>query len=464
MKSPIRHVRKPALAGQFYPASREALKKQIRECLDSATAKPDDSVNALIVPHASYAYSGPVAAEAYKTVLGRKFEAVIVIGFLQRIPLNGIFVDTAEFYETPLGKISAHTALAEEIRKQNGRLQETVKGDFSENSIEAQLPFLQESIPNLKLVPIYMGMQTPENARMLSAAIAAAIKRKNVLVVASSDLSHYHPAREAVDMDQKLIALVEKSDTDALGRLTGSGELEACGIGPILTVLFLAKNLAWSRPVLLRYAHSGEITGDNSGVVGYAALKFTGGAPAIRSEAALSHSDKQKIVSYVRGVLENHFDPEKEKPVLDAASPILNENRGVFITLKKEGGLRGCIGQIIATRPVRENLSEMALAAAFDDPRFGPITKEELPKLDIHVSILTIPQPVKSYEDIRLGTDGIVVRSGYRAGVFLPEVATETGWNQKEFFEHCARDKAGIHPKDFGNLSLSTFQTDSFGE
>lgn len=456
--------RKATLAGQFYPASPATLKKEIAGYLAKASSTTDSNVKALIVPHAGYPYSGPVAAEAYKTVAGQKFDSVIVIGFFHRIPLAGIFVDTADSYETPLGKIPVDTVLANEIREQNSRLQEVVKSDFSENSLEVQLPFLQEVIPNLKIVPIYMGMQTPENAKILADAIAKSIEGKNVLVVASSDLSHYHPDAEARDMDKKLITLVETSSISALYQLDQDRQIEACGIGPITTVLYLAQKMSWENPMLIRYANSGDITGDYSGVVGYSAFKFLGAGSNDKISSELSATDKQKIVKYVRSALENHFDPKKLKPILDVTSPVLNEHRGVFVTLKENDELRGCIGQIIATQPVKENLHDMALAAAFEDPRFDPVTAQELGRIDIHVSILTIPQPVQSYKDIRLGMDGIVVKHGFRTGVFLPEVATETGWGQKEFFEHCAREKAGISERDFDKVQILTFQTDSFGD
>lgn len=130
--------------------------------------------------------------------------------------------------------------------------------------------------------------------------------------------------------------------------------------------------------------------------------------------------------------------------------------------MKKKGALRGCIGQILGYQPLRESIREMTLAAAFKDPRFPPLSMEELKGLEVHVSLLTEPQPVASYKDIRTGTDGIIVTCGWKKGVYLPEVATETGWDQRTFFASCALEKAGIDQTELDKTRIEVFQTEGF--
>jgi AmmeMemoRadiSam system protein A len=272
--------------------------------------------------------------------------------------------------------------------------------------------------------------------------------------VFSTDLSHFHPYDEAVPMDRKVIKLIEQGDVAELVQANQTGAVEACGLGPICTSLFLAKEMGWSGPALLRYANSGDVTGDHRSVVGYAAMAFT-------DSQGLSAKDQKAILEYAHAVLKAKIQ-KKPDPKLSVASSVLDEKRGIFVTLKENGRLRGCIGQILGQKPLRESIREMTLAAAFEDPRFPPVGSEELGDIKIHISFLTKPAPVKSYKDIRIGTDGIIVSHGWKKGVYLPEVATETGWDAKTFFTSCALEKAGIGQQDLEKTTIETFQTKGF--
>ena len=175
----------------------------------------------------------------------------------------------------------------------------------------------------------------------------------------------------------------------------------------------------------------------------------------------LNKNDQQKILSYIRELLKANLTKGLE-PALDLPKEFLDETKGIFVTLKKNDALRGCIGQIIAMHPLSQSIHDMALAAAFEDPRFPPLSLNELPGLQVHVSLLTKPQQVDSYKDIRIGTDGIIVTHGWKKGVYLPEVATELGWDKKAFFVSCAREKAGISQAELGETTIEVFQTESF--
>lgn len=264
--------RRAEFAGQFYPGQASILKGAVTAFLERAKASPDAKVRGLIVPHAGYAYSGSVAAEAYKSVQNRPFEAVVVIGFLHRSYLQGVFVDDGDSFETPLGKAVIHRRLAGQIRESDPVLGEEVKGSVGDHSMEVQVPFLQAAFKDLKIVPVYIGEQSIENAEALADSLARIILERQVLVVASTDLSHFHPYDEAVQKDQETIRLIEKGDVKKLVLASQSREVEACGLAPVITLLLLAEKLGWSKPSLLRYANSGDVTGDRRSVVGYAAM------------------------------------------------------------------------------------------------------------------------------------------------------------------------------------------------
>ena len=446
-------VRKPVVSGQFYPSDPKTLRKQVRQFLSRAASKPDPNVTAIIVPHAGYPYSGAVAAEAYKTVEGRKFDSVVVVAFLHQVFLSGVFVDDVDFYETPLGRVPVDRELVKKIRGVDPVLDADLPG-FQEHSLEVQLPFLQETIPGLKIVPVYIGEPSHKNMEVLASALGKYLEGRNVLLVFSTDLSHFHPYADAVERDQRTIKLIESPDAAVFLRADQAGEVEACGIGPIGTSLLLAAKMGWKGPTLIRYANSGDVTGDHASVVGYAAMAFTR-ATGFKAE------DQKAILEYSHAVLKAKLE-NKPEPQLSVTSPMLEEKRGIFVTLKKKGQLRGCIGQILGMETLKKNLHDMTLAAAFKDPRFPPLTPAELKDVHIHISILTQPTPVKSYKDIRLGIDGIIVSHGWEKGVYLPEVATETGWDQRTFFESCAVEKAGINESDLGDASIEVFQTEGF--
>lgn len=267
------NVRMPVVSGQFYPGNAGELRSLVQTYLGRATAASDPDVRGLIVPHAGYPYSGPVAAEAYKSITGRAYDAVILIGFTHRTPFRGVYVDRHDAYETPIGQVPVDQSLAEAIRADNPLLNGGPAGEgLDEHSLEVQIPFLQTVLNPLKIVPIYMSRQDAESARILARAIAKAITGKNVLVVASTDLSHYHPYEEAVRMDRGFVALAEKGDISELAAATQSGQVEACGAGPVMALLMLVEEMGWERPKLLRYANSGDITGTRGQVVGYAAM------------------------------------------------------------------------------------------------------------------------------------------------------------------------------------------------
>ncbi len=267
-------VRAAGVSGQFYPEDPQGLQKKVRQFLAAAGHVPDPDVRALIVPHAGYDYSGQIAAEAYKLVEGRQFDSVVIIAFSHRVFLQGVLVDDVAAYETPLGRVPVDRELVQEIQRLHPLFQSAMPGRFEEHSLEVQIPFLQETVPGLKIVPVYIGVQNITNITLLAEALAKTLAKRNVLVVATTDLSHFHSYEIASAKDRGLIAMFEKGNAKAIYNAYAQEEAEACGMGPVLTSILLAKKMNWAGPRLVRYANSGDVTGDRSSVVGYAAMAF----------------------------------------------------------------------------------------------------------------------------------------------------------------------------------------------
>ena len=267
-------VRAAVVSGQFYPGEPEILKKKVRKFLTAVEGHPDPRVRALIVPHAGYDYSGQVAAAAYKLVEGRKFDSVVIIAFLHRMFLQGVLIDNVTAYETPLGCVPVDCDLARKIQMFHPLFQNTISGRIEEHSLEVQLPFLQEAIPGLRIVPVYIGVQDITNITVLAEALVKTIEGRNVLMVATTDLSHFHSYETASRKDKTLIAMFEQMSGEAIYDAYAKEEAEACGMGPVLTLILLGKKMQWSGPHLVRYANSGDVTGERDSVVGYASMVF----------------------------------------------------------------------------------------------------------------------------------------------------------------------------------------------
>jgi len=457
-------VRKPAVAGQFYTGDPVALTKELTGFFSKAKKEPiPGKIVGLIAPHAGYMYSGQVAAYAFKLLDGLSFGTVVVISPSHIAYFPGASVYNGGAYETPLGTIPIDTALAGKIADQNERISLSDKGHGfvgmrGEHSLEVELPFLQAVLGKFKLVAIVVGDQDYATSESLGQAMAAALKGENALIVASSDLSHYHPYQEAVRLDNVVMDHVNSFDPKGLFRDISSGVCEACGGGPITATMIAAKGLGADKAKVLQYANSGDVTGDKSGVVGYmAAVMYNSKADSAKEKAGsekkkvgvdlgLSKDDKRILMDIAGKTIECKVKGEK-LPEFKVESPILKEKRGAFVTIKKHGQLRGCIGYLEAIKPLHITIQEMAESAALRDPRFPPVTPAELDELELEISVLTPLRKIKDINEIEIGKHGILLKKGYQQGVFLPQVATEQGWDRITFLEQVCH-KAGIHDKN----------------
>jgi len=264
-------VRKPVAAGTFYPGSASKLRSEIEDFLSNVEKVPiDGKIVAIIVPHAGYIYSGQVAAHAYKQIEGMHFDTVVMIGVSHRMPFRGAAIYKSGAYETPLGTVKVDDELTSELMSQTDILEFYPDADAIEHSLEVQVPFLQVVLSDFKIVPILMRDWSGMISHAISDALAKVMKDKNVLIVASTDMSHYHPYKEAVSMDDVALTSIKRMDIEQLDDDLASGEAELCGAGGVIVTLMTAKKLGAEGIEILKYANSGDVTGDKSdGVVGY---------------------------------------------------------------------------------------------------------------------------------------------------------------------------------------------------
>jgi len=494
---PLEKIRGPAVAGMWYEKHPDDLGKQVDELLEKAESEPIEHLRALICPHAGYAYSGPVAAEGYKQLIGRQFETVVVLGPSHRAAFEGASIPDAEAYETPLGLIPISAKAAQlpgvgpfmldapcEIDERpqwdpyhdwrHSPIEIPPFGEDTphtwEHSIEAQLPFLQRTLKEFELVPVLFGQQAdPE----VAARELEKIIDEKTLVVASSDLSHYLPYALARRLDATCVEAICEMKTAAMRRQ------DACGKLPILTLMYLARSQGW-RPKRLDVRNSGDITGDASrGVVGYAAIAFYegGGAAPEEGDSAAPQGDRFMpdertwLLGLARKTVEAAVKGEA-RPEIDGGtlSEKFTELKGCFVTLNENGELRGCIGSIFPEEPLYQAIIRRAQDAALRDTRFSPVTREELDRIEVEVSVLTVPNllefstPEELLAKLRPHRDGVVLRLHYREATYLPQV-----WEQlpeKEAFLSTLSQKAGLSPDAWKHpmTTILVYQAEAWGE
>jgi AmmeMemoRadiSam system protein B/AmmeMemoRadiSam system protein A len=425
----------------------------------------------LVVPHAGYVYSGPIAAHGYRAVQGMDYDTVVVIGPSHRTPFRGISILDASSFDSPLGSIPCDRPLIESLLAAHDGISYLPEAHSQEHSLEVQIPFLQRSRPPFELVMAVIGGADPA-AEEAFARLLAGIEGKKILLVASSDFSHYYPYDLANRMDRLALDSVLAMDGEELKGKIGEKKCELCGIRPVLTVMNIARKMGIREGILLRQANSGDTAGPRDRVVGYATVAFypesgaTGADEGAKEESSsLDQASKGELLAIARqaieGVVKTGRAPE---PV--TANPVLETPRGAFVTIKIKGRLRGCIGNfgIRDAKPLFHTVSKMAAAAAVHDPRFRPLSAKELPAIEIEISALSPLRPIADVEEIEVGRHGIYITKGMRSGVLLPQVATENGWNRITFLEQTCR-KAGLGPGEWKEGAvISIFSAEVFGE
>ncbi len=443
-------VRAPAVAGSFYPADPRTLAAAVDGFLNAAprpvTGEPP---LALIAPHAGYPFSGPVAAYSFAQLKGRNVTRVVVIAPSHYDAFPFVAAYDGDLYRTPLGDIPVDKEFIRKLAKATPVVQISGRGHEigrrgGEHAIEVELPFLQRVLGKFQLVPLVMGDQDFERERALGLALAQLVPGPETILVASSDLSHYHSQQEAARMDGKMLQALEHWDYRALSGNYQAGVWEACGGGPIIATMIAAEKLGANRAQVLKYATSGDSGGGTERVVGYAAVTFTRSGRASAPESyTLTPQERAELLGIARQAVLLAVKEHKRYAPPEPRSAALREPRGAFVTLKRRGELRGCIGHTIAQQPLYLTVRDVAIYAALQDPRFPAVTETELKDLQFEVSVLSPFRKVKDPREVRVGEHGLLVRRGYREGLLLPQVPVEQKWDRRTFLDECCH-KAGL--------------------
>ncbi len=430
-------VRRPAVAGQFYPADPDELRATVDNLLAQAVKSGPDPV-ALISPHAGYVFSGGVAAQSFKHAEGVDYSTIVVLGTNHTDPAaRGLAIWPQGAFAMPMGDVRVDSELARALMDACDLITFQRSAHTAEHSIEVQLPFLQRVQPGKPIVPIIVAEASLAVCQALAQALAAALKDRRALVVASSDLSHYPRYTDAVRVDRASLAAVASLDPMALEASIeetmdkGIPDLHTCmcGEGPILATMMYARAAGAEQVDVLKYANSGDAEhGDKHRVVGYAAVRFAQGAAP-----GLGEEDKQQLLYLARETLNEYLTTGK-KPTPHVTSPALLQPRATFVTLRRRdtGELRGCRGEILAREPLVESVQNMAIASATDDPRFPHVVAGEVADLHIEISALTPMKPIKP-EEVVVGRHGLMITKGFNSGLLLPQVPIEQGWDRSEY-------------------------------
>lgn len=475
-----RKIFQPVVAGQFYPSDPEELKRSIESYLNSATdIEVKGDVWGVIAPHAGYIYSGPVAGYSYRALKRENVETVIILAPSHRYPFRGASVLNFDYYRTPLGNAKIDRSLAKKLLRKEPFVEEI--GAFTkEHSAEVHIPFIQVILPHAKILPVVMGRPDYSTIKDASEVISEILENGNgkYAFVVSTDLSHYHPYEEAREMDRNLLNKIALLKTGEIYDGVTEGVYEMCGFVPVITALMMAERLNL-KPFVLHYKNSGDTAGGRERVVGYGAVAFLKkgtveikeGVESSEEETEwitgerLNDEEKKYLLKISRQTLEEYVRFRKI-PQVQPPAENLRKKGAVFVTLKKKGVLRGCIGGLSAYEPLYLAVQHMTVNSCSKDPRFFPVTEDELKEIKIEISVLSPPVDVKEpLKEILIGRDGLIIEYGGRRGVLLPQVPVEYNWDIHTYLREICY-KAGL-PEDTWKKKearLQRFSAVVFGE
>ncbi len=456
-------IRQPAVAGRFYDDDPESLDAFVDTALVPC---PTPDLRALIVPHAGYSYSGAVAGRAFSLIEPDRFKRVILIGpsHHKAHEINGISVATFEQYAIPGATVPVDLEVANALLESPDVVSMEMAHQL-EHCLEVQLPFIHRTLRNASIVPILCGRISTENLKPLATAISRFWDDDTLLVI-SSDFNHvgrnygYLPfpasdtASEAPRLDLRGIDYVLDHDLKGFDAYLAATDATICGRDAIRLLLTMLPDSAELK--LLEYTNSGQVSGDYSSCVGYAAIAVTD------TREFYDTAEKALMMTVVKDAIAARLAGEAYRLPADVPETLM-EDGACFVTLRMNGDLRGCIGTLDAHEPLLENIVSNAQNAAFGDYRFSKLTKDEYPNLEYHVSVLTPSRPVDGPNDVNLGTHGIILHHHGKRAVFLPEVPTDQGWDLTTTLEYLSR-KAGLPTDAWKDADYQVFETVSFGE
>jgi MEMO1 family protein len=468
--------RQPVVAGSFYPAQQGELNAALKQLFAKAVLSRNiKDVIAIISPHAGYVFSGEVAASAYNQIdPAKEYDNIFILGSSHQILFEGASIYSQGNFLTPLGTVKVNTELADHLIKENSVFSNRTDAHAREHSLEVQLPFLQYKLKkDFRIVPIVLGTQSPKTCKDIAKALEPYFNSKNLFVI-STDFSHYPGYNDAINIDKatadailtnvpnNLIRSIEKYESKGFSNLATC----LCGWTSVLTLMYMTENNPDIAFTYIQYKNSGDTEyGEKNRVVGYNAITIALKNKKAGPEFKISNKEKKELLLIARNTV-IEYAKNRKTPVIEEKnlSQTIKTNCGAFVTLKKHGDLRGCIGRFDASEPLYKVVQNMAIASSTQDYRFSPVAQNEIPELEIEISVLTPMRRIHSIDEIELGKHGIYMKKGYNSGTFLPQVATETGWTKEEFLGHCAQEKAGIGWTGWKDAELYVYEAIVFGE
>ncbi len=451
-------IKEPNAAGAFYPDDPAVLARMIDGFLEKAEPKSaQGDIFALISPHAGFGFSGQTASYGYKLIKDKPYKTVVVIAPSHQFAFTGASVYPKGVFRTPLGDLKIDEDFTRELLEKSPDIVFEPSAFEKEHAVEAQLPFLQKVLLDFKIVPIVVGDCSFSACKNLAKLLFEAIgSRKDVLIIASTDLYHGYDYEEAKVFDNLTIDCLKGMDAESLYYGIRENRFQLCGGFAVVVTLIVAEEFGYQKLEVLNYTNSAllkekKIKGDWT--VGYVSCAIAGQKTIISDlggrnsqkgeKTMLNKEQRKRLLEIARTSVETYLKTGKKMQVTET-DPVLLKQMGAFVTLRKNGQLRGCIGNLIGTEPLYLTVRDMAVEAAVEDSRFKAVDLSELKALEIEISVLSAMERVASIDKIELGRHGVLVRKGFQGGVFLPQVATETGWTKEEFLSSLCAHKAGL--------------------
>ena len=449
-------VKEPSVAGAFYSADRATLKNTVEDYLQKASdTTVEGRLLALISPHAGYVFSGHVAAHGYRQLKGKDIDTVILLGPSHYGGFRGASVYTEGKFRTPLGDIKVDGRLARSFINKAAGVDFVPEAYEKEHSLEVQLPFLQSVLRDFKIVPVLISMPDNKVFQHLAAKISEELTRnKRAIVVASTDLSHFHDYDTAVGMDMKMIDAIQKLAVAEPQRLMATREAEMCGGYAVLLGIDAVRKAGANQGVLYRYANSGDVTSDRQRVVGYASMGIYKSPLTEGDRKGLLDIARRAIMETVKNGRASEVRPEE---------PRLKAYGAVFVTIKRNGRLRGCIGHVVPVTSLCNSVRQNAASACSKDFRFPPMNEQELQDMELEISVLSPLLPLKDVKDLKVGKHGLYISKDRRAGLLLPQVASDNKWDSETFLKQICL-KAGLPEDAWRDATLYTFEAEIIRE
>ncbi len=465
------NVRKPSFAGKFYDEDPGKLTNYLNKLfLKASPAESVESVSALILPHAGFAFSGQVAASGVNQLNPESvYKTVFLIGASHRMGFDGASVFRGTGFLTPLGEIPIDTETTQELITSSPFFGYNLQSHIDEHSLEVELPLLQFHLKYpFQIVPILIGTRNLSTCQIIAQTLERYFNDDNLFII-STDFSHYPNDKDARIIDKETLDAILSNNPDKLLNTINKHECEKipglvtslCGWSAVLTLLYITcknDNIKF-HPVMYQNSSDSPL-GDTSQVVGYYSLFVT---KKDNIAIKLSDNDKKWLLKLARKKIETELNIESINEPESIPSG-LKIKAGAFVSVYLGGKLNGCIGQLNENEPLWKIVEQSAVSAAFNDDRFPSITKKDLESISIEISVLTPLKKIESLNELIPGKHGILIRKGAKQGTFLPQVAKRMKWTRREMLENCSRDKAGIGTDGWKDADLFIYEAIIFND